>query len=268
MGHFQNPHISDAPTANITSGPYPSPEYYLRTLIKQLQDSASASPEREAIDARISKYEEKVESMAAFAALNSEPKAKVVVDPLPGALVRRSSREEMKDVERSLREQVDATLVQWAKHSPKPEPPAPQPTSNPPPAPSSSLSETPKPTLRQRFESFQQSRAGSTSNATEPAANVTHEQLTARLVALSALLKENHLKMSGQLQLDKEVVDAAAESLDGNVARLEKEGKKLKKLSARTWGTFWISMGIIAFVCVVWLFLFLFMRVFRPARGW
>lgn len=79
-------------------------------------------------------------------------------------------------------------------------------------------------------------------------------------------LKETSSLFETKLKEDADVLSDAYQQLDGNVAKLEKERRQIKQFSSKSWRTTLITWIAILAVCLIFVFVFFYMRVFSKKR--
>lgn len=81
------------------------------------------------------------------------------------------------------------------------------------------------------------------------------------LTSLSGALKTSTLTFSDSLAKDKEVMEKAKEQLEGNMGTIVGQQKRLKDVRGKTRGTTCWTIGLLAFVAVAWMLVFLLIKV-------
>ncbi|ORY05774.1 hypothetical protein K493DRAFT_333417 [Basidiobolus meristosporus CBS 931.73] len=94
----------------------------------------------------------------------------------------------------------------------------------------------------------------------------TQEELTNDLVRMAEILKNNSMSFGDILKRDEKVLDEAHNALTGNLDRLKKESGRLTQFTKRSSKTTWITWGVVALVCLTFIFMFLFIRIFPKRR--
>lgn len=89
----------------------------------------------------------------------------------------------------------------------------------------------------------------------------TQEELTSELSTMASQLRKNAEHFGTLLAKDRAVIESAADSLDGNLGRMQKEGGRLGKYSARARGTTCWTILAVAMVGVAWTVMFIIIRV-------
>ncbi|KAK9767224.1 hypothetical protein K7432_003147 [Basidiobolus ranarum] len=92
------------------------------------------------------------------------------------------------------------------------------------------------------------------------------EELTNDLVRMAEILKNNSMSFGDILKRDEKVLDDAHGALTGNLDRLKKESGRLTQFTKRSSKTTWITWGVVALVCLTFIFMFLFIRIFPKRR--
>ncbi|GAA5847419.1 hypothetical protein JCM9279_000473 [Rhodotorula babjevae] len=85
--------------------------------------------------------------------------------------------------------------------------------------------------------------------------------LLGALSSLSSTLKASTLEFSTLLERDKEVLAAAEGKLEGSEGQMSKEGKRLEGVRKKGKGTTCATLGILAVVAVLWVLVFLLIKV-------
>lgn len=85
--------------------------------------------------------------------------------------------------------------------------------------------------------------------------------LLGALSSLSSTLKASTLEFSTLLERDKEVLQAAEGKLEGSEGAMSKEGKRLEGVRKKGRGTTCATLGILAVVAVLWVLVFLLIKV-------
>ncbi|GEM08097.1 serine/arginine repetitive matrix 1 [Rhodotorula toruloides] len=81
------------------------------------------------------------------------------------------------------------------------------------------------------------------------------------LTSLSGALKSSTLTFSDSLAKDKEVMEKAKEQLEGNMGTMVGQQKRLKDVRGKTRGTTCWTIGLLAIVAVLWVLVFLLIKV-------
>ncbi|BGO99609.1 Serine/arginine repetitive matrix 1 [Rhodotorula toruloides ATCC 204091] len=81
------------------------------------------------------------------------------------------------------------------------------------------------------------------------------------LTSLSGALKTSTLTFSDSLAKDKEVMEKAKEQLEGNMGTMVGQQKRLKDVRGKTRGTTCWTIGLLAIVAVLWVLVFLLIKV-------
>ncbi|GAA5913321.1 hypothetical protein JCM8208_005208 [Rhodotorula glutinis] len=85
--------------------------------------------------------------------------------------------------------------------------------------------------------------------------------LLGALSSLSSTLKASTLEFSTLLERDKEVLEAAEGKLERSEGQMSKEGKRLEGVRKKGRGTTCATLGILAVVAVLWVLVFLLIKV-------
>ncbi|CDS03802.1 hypothetical protein LRAMOSA06757 [Lichtheimia ramosa] len=83
-----------------------------------------------------------------------------------------------------------------------------------------------------------------------------HDELTGDLSRMAAQLKLNSQSFGDTLAKDDKVLQDAQQAVANNLERLRKERKRLDEHYSKSWGTSFMTMGVVLFVCVVFFFVF------------
>ncbi|TPX48977.1 hypothetical protein SeLEV6574_g01740 [Synchytrium endobioticum] len=89
------------------------------------------------------------------------------------------------------------------------------------------------------------------------------DQLSEELARMASQLKMNSLALGAVLKEDAKVLDEASEKLERSVTRVKAEGGRLGKVTASTRGTFCLTLAVVMVVCLVFMWTFFFMWVFK-----
>ncbi|KAJ3235002.1 hypothetical protein HDU81_000947 [Chytriomyces hyalinus] len=92
------------------------------------------------------------------------------------------------------------------------------------------------------------------------------EALSEDLIKLAQRLKENSLLFGDTLKADKEVLDDTHDALNSNVTRISSQNSKLTTLLQQTRGNCFMITGAVLLVCVLFIFTFFWMRLFRVVK--
>ncbi|KAI7880244.1 hypothetical protein K492DRAFT_237406 [Lichtheimia hyalospora FSU 10163] len=90
-----------------------------------------------------------------------------------------------------------------------------------------------------------------------------HDELTGDLSRMAAQLKLNSQSFGDTLAKDDKVLQDAQQAVANNLERLRKERKRLDEHYSKSWGTSFMTMGVVLFVCIVF-FLVFFTIKFLP----
>ncbi|KAJ3190079.1 hypothetical protein HDU85_000370 [Gaertneriomyces sp. JEL0708] len=90
------------------------------------------------------------------------------------------------------------------------------------------------------------------------------EAMTDDLARMAAQLKMSSLALREGLKRDEKVLNDTAETLYANVSRLTSEGTRLSTLNVASRKTTWMIWLTVLLVCVLFVFTFIIMRVFKP----
>lgn len=80
---------------------------------------------------------------------------------------------------------------------------------------------------------------------------------------MAAHLKSNSLVLSHSLKKDEKIVSEASGHLGQNLARIKNESGRLGALNKTARKTTWMVWGTVLFVCVMFVFTFVVMRLFK-----
>ncbi|KAI8843290.1 membrane fusion protein Use1-domain-containing protein [Chytriomyces cf. hyalinus JEL632] len=92
------------------------------------------------------------------------------------------------------------------------------------------------------------------------------EALSEDLIKLAQRLKENSLLFGDTLKADKEVLDDTHDALNANVTKISSQNSKLTTLLQQTRGNCFMITGAVLLVCVLFIFTFFWMRLFRVVK--
>ncbi|KAJ3022538.1 hypothetical protein HKX48_005955 [Thoreauomyces humboldtii] len=93
-----------------------------------------------------------------------------------------------------------------------------------------------------------------------------HEQLTEELAQQAARLKANTVGFSDLLKKDKIIMDDASDQLDSNSIAVNHARVRLLDLNKTARTTTWMVWITVFAVCIIFVFTFAIMRLFRPNR--
>lgn len=107
--------------------------------------------------------------------------------------------------------------------------------------------------------------AGEQKTASEAVAQAEQEALQSEMAELAKQLKERTQTINQSLVDDVKILDAVGQSAESNTTLLDRENEVLKKQLASSIGL-WTTLWLIAMVAVVFVIMYLFMKVF--SRRW
>jgi hypothetical protein len=107
--------------------------------------------------------------------------------------------------------------------------------------------------------------AGEQKTASEAVAQAEQEVLQSEMAALAKQLKERTQTINQSLVDDVKILEAVGESAEANTTLLDRENEVLKQQLASSIGL-WTTLWLIAMVAVVFVVMYLFMKVF--GRRW
>ncbi|KAJ1984816.1 hypothetical protein H4R34_000436 [Dimargaris verticillata] len=88
------------------------------------------------------------------------------------------------------------------------------------------------------------------------------DELTGDLVRMAETLKGNTLMFGDLLTKDEKVLQEAQEVITGNVTHLQTQDTRLGRYSQRSWGTTWLTWGVILFVSITFMLMYFVVRLF------
>lgn len=88
-----------------------------------------------------------------------------------------------------------------------------------------------------------------------------HDNLTTELIATVQLIKRNNLHIQKIVKSDDKIITEATGLLATNSDTMQREGKNLKSYSKTAWVSFWKMFLILLFVCVLFIFVYIFIRL-------
>ena len=88
-----------------------------------------------------------------------------------------------------------------------------------------------------------------------------HDNLTNELIATVQLIKRNNLHIQKIVKSDEKVINEATGLLATNSDAMKREGKHLNSYSKKAWVSFWKMILILLFVCLAFIFVYIFIRL-------
>ncbi|ORY99939.1 vesicle transport protein [Syncephalastrum racemosum] len=83
-----------------------------------------------------------------------------------------------------------------------------------------------------------------------------HDELTTDLGRMARQLKMNSQSFGDTLGKDDKVLQQAQDVVSGNLDRLHKERRRLDAHYSKSWGTSFMTMGVVLFVCIMFVLVF------------
>ncbi|GAB5591835.1 hypothetical protein Unana1_06735 [Umbelopsis nana] len=126
-----------------------------------------------------------------------------------------------------------------------------------------------------RQRKVQSSSSGSTQNHEEETVQIEHvlqhhrqlqEELTSDLGRMAAQLKSNSLAFGDMLEKDNQVLKDAQDEVASNLDRLRKERTRLDRHNAKSWGTTFMTCGVVLFVALMFVLVFFTIKFLPKAR--
>ncbi|ORX50225.1 hypothetical protein DM01DRAFT_1409214 [Hesseltinella vesiculosa] len=126
-----------------------------------------------------------------------------------------------------------------------------------PPPPSTSLPSS-EPSLRQRPTKPNKSREEETANIENVLQHhrQLHDDITMDLSKMAKQLKMNTQNFGDVLQKDKKVLEDANTLVESNLSHMKQERKRLDAHYSKSWGTTCMNLGVVLFVCIMFVFVF------------
>ncbi|KAL0077308.1 vesicle transport protein [Phycomyces blakesleeanus] len=93
-----------------------------------------------------------------------------------------------------------------------------------------------------------------------------HDELTTDLGRMAKQLKMNTVRFGDTLAKDDMVLRDAQEAVETNLERMQREGKRLEIHNSKSWGTSFMTMGIVLFVCIAFILVFLTIKLLPKAK--
>ncbi|KAI8609515.1 membrane fusion protein Use1-domain-containing protein [Chytriomyces sp. MP71] len=90
------------------------------------------------------------------------------------------------------------------------------------------------------------------------------EQMSEDLVKMAQRLKDNSLLFGDSLKSDQQVLNDAQHALQANLTKITSQSNKLNTILGQTRGNCFLITGAMLVVCVLFMFAFVWMRLFRP----
>ncbi|KAI7857870.1 vesicle transport protein [Circinella umbellata] len=92
-----------------------------------------------------------------------------------------------------------------------------------------------------------------------------HDELTTDLSRMAQQLKVNSQSFGDTLANDDKVLHEAQEAVVSNLERLRKERQRLDTHYSKSWGTSFMTMGIVLFVCIMFILVFFTIKLLPKA---
>jgi iron-sulfur cluster repair protein YtfE (RIC family) len=83
-----------------------------------------------------------------------------------------------------------------------------------------------------------------------------HDELTSDLSRMAQQLKLNSQAFGDTLSKDDTVLKEAQQTVESNLQRMTKERQRLDEHYQKSWGTSFMTMGVILFVCIMFILVF------------
>ncbi|KAI9005791.1 hypothetical protein CLU79DRAFT_781058 [Phycomyces nitens] len=93
-----------------------------------------------------------------------------------------------------------------------------------------------------------------------------HDELTTDLGRMAQQLKMNSMRFGDTLAKDDMVLKDAQEAVETNLERMQREGKRLEVHNSKAWGTSFMTLGIVLFVCIAFILVFLTIKLLPKAK--
>lgn len=92
------------------------------------------------------------------------------------------------------------------------------------------------------------------------------EAIKASMARLARELKENTQRIAAALAADRSTLDETEAAAAGNVSTLRADNAKLRAQSESGCGTTWLAVGALAFAALVFVLMYVFMKIFPKPR--
>ncbi|KAI8997289.1 vesicle transport protein [Pilobolus umbonatus] len=92
-----------------------------------------------------------------------------------------------------------------------------------------------------------------------------HDELTSDLGRMARQLKINSQSFGDTLSKDNVILEEAQKAVESNLERMTMERKRLDIHHSKSWGTSFMSMGIILFVCIMFVLVFFTIKLLPKA---
>ncbi|KAG2217943.1 hypothetical protein INT45_004070 [Circinella minor] len=92
-----------------------------------------------------------------------------------------------------------------------------------------------------------------------------HDELTTDLSRMAQQLKVNSQSFGDTLANDDKVLNEAQQAVVSNLERLRKERQRLDTHYSKSWGTSFMTMGIVLFVCIMFILVFFTIKLLPKA---
>lgn len=83
-----------------------------------------------------------------------------------------------------------------------------------------------------------------------------HDELTTDLGRMAKQLKINSQAFGDTLSKDDEVLKEAQQAVESNLTRMTKERQRLDVHYSKSWGTSFMTMAVVLFVCIMFVLVF------------
>ncbi|KAI9264236.1 vesicle transport protein [Phascolomyces articulosus] len=92
-----------------------------------------------------------------------------------------------------------------------------------------------------------------------------HDELTTDLSRMAQQLKANSQSFGDTLAKDDKVLHEAQQAVVNNLERLRKERQRLDTHYSKSWGTSFMTMGVVLFVCIMFILVFFTIKLLPKA---
>ncbi|ORZ16943.1 vesicle transport protein [Absidia repens] len=83
-----------------------------------------------------------------------------------------------------------------------------------------------------------------------------HDEMTTDLGKMAHQLKLNSQNFGDILQKDDTLIRDAQKMVENNLGKMQTERQRLDKHYSKSWGTSFMNLGVVLFVCVMFVFVF------------
>lgn len=94
-----------------------------------------------------------------------------------------------------------------------------------------------------------------------------HDELTTDLGRMAKQLKLNSQAFGDTLSKDDTVLKEAQEAVENNLHTMTRERKRLDEHYSKSWGTSFMTMGVVLFVCIMFLLVFFTIKFLPKAQN-